>query len=127
MVVAYLRGLLRKRCVDARDHLAEDMILDAIEAEMGAAERDSLAFVSASSLSSCDPKRRGDIMGRADRNMSRASQLRRVDIYDSMHQLGLQGFGAGQKLSLVKLFRLAKKGGIIQSIHESCQRAITQD
>ena len=127
MVVAFLRGILRKRCDDARDHLAESMILDALESEMSAKERDNMSMISAATLSSCDPKKRGEIMGRVDRGLQRSAQLRRINIFDSAHQIGLRGFGAGQKLSLVKLFRLAKKNSIIQGIHDSCQKATIQE
>ena len=127
MVVAYLRGVLKRDCNDARDHLAEEMILNGIDAELSAEERVVESLVTAAALDCCEPRKRPEIMGRTERSLLRASQLNRVDLYDSERRLGLRGFGTGQQYSLVKLFRLAKKNGIIRAIHESCQQATQQD
>lgn len=121
MVVAFLRGILKKHCEGARDYLVENLILDAISAELQATDRTLSSLVTATTLSACDPKSRHAIMENVEKSLLRASQLRRTDMFDSLGQIGLRGFGKGQKLSLVKLFRLTKKGGIIQAIHDSCQ------
>lgn len=108
--------------------MAEDMVLDALDAELSAQGRTTMAGVSAATLDSCEPRQRGEIMNRVEKSLQRADQLRRLNLYDSHKQLGLTGFGKGQKMSLVKLFRMTKKRGIIQAIHEqACQTSMQQD
>lgn len=125
MVVAYLRGVLRKRCESVIDYLAEDAVLNSLEAEIVAGHKETSALMTASALSCFEAKARSEIMSAAERNTKRASQLRRLDFYDATKAIGLRGFGAGQNLSLVKLFQLAKKHDIIKAVHESCQRPST--
>ena len=121
MVVAHLRGILRTECVNARDTMAENMVLDALDAELSAGGRDLMSLVTASTIPVCDPAKRGEILESIGRANLRSAQLRRADIFDSSRQIGLQGFGLGQKLSLVKLFRLSKNRGMIQAIHAAAK------
>lgn len=114
MLAAYLRGLLKpSSSFGLRSLLFEDVILEAMTAHIEADNfRVSIVADSAiASILTADCKR--DVLRRVQRRTHRLAALQLMDIYDLVS--GRKGRSNGSSgISLLQLFHLMKKEGMIQ-------------
>lgn len=114
MLTAYLRGLLKPSSeFGLRSLLFEDVILEAMSAHI-AKENFKISIVADSAIASiltADSKR--SVLRRVQRQTQRLAALQLMDIYDLAS--GHRGSAAGGSgISLLQLFHLMKKEGMIQ-------------
>jgi hypothetical protein len=112
MLAAYLRGLLKPSySFGLRSLLFEDVLLEAMSATI-ASENLETSIVADSAIASiltADSKR--NALRRVQRQTQRRAALQLMDIYDLAN--GHRG-SAGGGISLLQLFHLMKKEGMIQ-------------
>ena len=112
MLAAYLRGLLKPSySFGLGSLLFEDVILEAMSARF-AAENFELSIVADSAIASiltADSKR--DVLRRVQRQTQRRAALQLMDIYDLAN--GHRASAGGGSISLLQLFHLMKKEGMI--------------
>ena len=114
MLTAYLRGLLKPSSeFGFRSFLFEDVILEAMSAHI-AKENFEISIVADSAIADIltqDSKR--SVLRRLQRQTQRMAALQLMDIYDLANgQRGRSVGGSG--ISLLPLFHLMKKEGMIQ-------------
>lgn len=113
MLAAYLRGLLKPSTeFGLRSLLFEDVILEAMTAHISV-ENFRVSMVADSAIASiltADSKR--NVLRRVQRQAQRHAALQLMDIYD-LADGGKRRANAGS-ISLLQLFQLMKKEGMIQ-------------
>lgn len=113
MLAAYLRGLLKPSTeFGFRSYLFEDVILEAMAAQISVENFEiSIAADSAvASILTADSKR--NTLRRVQRQTQRRAALQLMDIYDLAS--GHRGQDSSSGISLLQLFKLMTKEGMIQ-------------
>lgn len=114
MVVAYLRGLLRhNHRYGVRSIVTENIVLEALNAELLAENIQSQVSVDMALIPVINQKAVIASVERSASLLSRASDLRLLDIYNVAEQLASATKQSAQNnLSLFQLYQIAEKSGI---------------
>lgn len=114
MLAAHLRGLLKPSSeLGLRSYLFEDVILEAMTADISV-QNFKLSIAADAAIATIlteDSKR--DVLRRVQRQTQRHAALQLMDIYDLANGARRQGVDATGRVSLLQLFHLMRKEGII--------------
>ena len=129
MLAAYLRGLLKpEHKYGLRSILAENVILEAISAEITAETYTSSALADASLVPALRAEAANSTIRSLFARLSRAAELKFMDVYRLEKDLLNRSKSQDGKpvISLYQLYHAMTKSGIMQALHEDAQSRLPQ-
>ena len=120
MVVAYLRGLLRNHKFGSRSMATEEIILEALSAELLAKNIESGTASDLAILPLLTPESITKTTTQVADRLGRAAELRLLDIYKVADQISgnLKRDNSKNELSLYQVYQIAEKTGIFEAFDE---------
>lgn len=116
MVAAYLRGVLKPtQKYGLRSSLAENLLLEAVAAEVSAGALDVSACIDATICSVIKPEARQEHLRSVFARAGRATELRLHDIH-RLGRIDLVKSGDKDSLSVFQLYQLLQKKGILDAM-----------
>jgi len=119
MVAAHLRGILRPHpAYGLRSMVTEDIVLEAMSADLHADALARQVDFSAAMLPVLTEKGIRDVVQRASKLMQRTAALKQMDIYEVSRQLSeqLRLSENNPNFSLLQLYKIAEKQGIFDDL-----------
>lgn len=119
MVVAFLRGLLKpKLAFGLRSLVAENVMLEAMEATMDAESYKVSALLHTIRLSVTKHEARTSVVNKASEHFGKAIDLEGYDLYGWKDLISKQAATAKGRISLYQLYHVMKQRGILNQLHQ---------